>query len=118
MIDDEIDVADVLMIGLERLGYDVVAINDPLEALDAFAETPTAWDIVIVDQMMPSVRGTDLIERLREIRPDILAVIYSGNSDDDLSTRPCLTDRYLTKRIEVMELAAEIRTLIDGAALH
>ena len=41
IVDDDIDVADMLSIGLARIGYEVAVSNDPLEALEAFTEDPT-----------------------------------------------------------------------------
>jgi len=40
IVDDEVDLTDMLSIGLERLGYDVTCCNDPTEALSAFEEDP------------------------------------------------------------------------------
>src|SRR5262249_37501326 len=49
IVDDEADLVDMLTIGLERLGYEAVGVTDPIEALAAFKEDPSAWDVVITD---------------------------------------------------------------------
>src|SRR5215471_18158873 len=57
VVDDEVAVTDMLTIGLDRLGYEVVGLNDPEEAAGTFKEDPTAWDVVISDQVMPGTKG-------------------------------------------------------------
>src|SRR4029078_1159440 len=79
--DDEADIADVLMIGLDRLGYEVVAVNNPIEALEAFKEDPSAWDAVITDQLMPGMLGTALVSKLRIMRPALKTVLCTGFAD-------------------------------------
>ena len=41
------------------------------EALEAFQARPARFDLVVTDQLMPRMSGTELATRLREIRPDI-----------------------------------------------
>jgi signal transduction histidine kinase len=68
VVDDEPDIVDMLVIGLDRLGYEVVGENDPMEALNAFVEDPSAWDAVITDQVMPGMLGTELLSKLKTVR--------------------------------------------------
>jgi CheY-like chemotaxis protein len=81
VIDDEPDIVDAMVIGLERLGYNPVGVSDPLEALAAFEEDPHAFDIVVTDLVMPSLRGSELIRRMKAIRPDIVAILCTAYSD-------------------------------------
>lgn len=78
VIDDERDVADVLVIGLGRLGYRVAAFNDPVAAVAAFERTPDAWDVVICDQVMPRLDGFAVYARLKEIRPALRFILCTG----------------------------------------
>jgi two-component system cell cycle sensor histidine kinase/response regulator CckA len=78
LVDDETDITDVLLIGLDRLGYEVAAVTDPLEALATFEEDPDAFDVVLSDFSMPGLDGTALIRRLREIRPGLRTILWSG----------------------------------------
>src|SRR5262249_28033564 len=64
IVDDEPDIVDMLSTGLERLGYDAVGVTDPLEALAAFQEDSTAWDVVVTDEVMAPMRGLELIRKL------------------------------------------------------
>jgi len=81
VVDDEPDIVDAMVIGLERLGYNPVGVSDPQEALAAFEEDPHAFDIVVTDLVMPSLRGSELIRRIKAIRPDIRAILCTAFSD-------------------------------------
>ncbi|MAO56305.1 MAG: hypothetical protein CMM61_11485 [Rhodospirillaceae bacterium] len=81
IVDDERDVADMVSIGLERLGYEVGVCADGTEALEVFRETPDLWRAVISDQIMPDMRGIELIGQIKEIRPDIPCILCTGYSD-------------------------------------
>jgi PAS domain S-box-containing protein len=60
------------------LGYDVAGFSSPHAALEAFAADPRAFDVVITDQLMPLMTGTELARRLREFRSDIGVILISG----------------------------------------
>jgi CheY-like chemotaxis protein len=81
VVDDEPDLVDMMVIGLERLGYRAVGVSDPMEALEAFREDPQAFDVVVTDLVMPSLRGTELIRKIKAIRPDIRAILCTAFSD-------------------------------------
>jgi CheY-like chemotaxis protein len=110
---------DVLTIGLDRLGYEAVAVNDPEEALAAFSEDPTAWDVVISDQVMPRIKGLALFERLKALRPALRFILCSGETGDVIE-RVALdagVDAFLRKPVPPEQLAAAIRRLMDEKAV-
>jgi signal transduction histidine kinase len=81
VVDDEPDIVDMMVIGLERLGYRAVGVSHPREALEAFEEDPDAFDIVVTDLVMPSIRGNELIRRIKAIRPGIRTILCTAFSD-------------------------------------
>jgi PAS domain S-box-containing protein len=121
VIDDDPDTTDVLTIGLDRLGYEVVALNDPEEALATFSENPAAWDVVISDQIMPHIKGLTLFERLRALRPTLRFVLCSGESGERRQTLEqraldAGVDAFIHKPATPEQFAAAIRRLIDQSA--
>ena len=118
VVDDEPDIVDVLTIGLERLGYETVGVTDPREALAAFQEDPRAWDIVISDEVMPGMRGIELIHKLKTIRPDLRAVLCTGYGEatqEDMDG-PTRIDVFLLKPVDAPTIASRLRQLMDAAA--
>jgi PAS domain S-box-containing protein len=114
VVDDEINITDMLAIGLERLGYEVTCCNDPVEALRAFEQDPLAWDVVITDHAMPGLTGAALIERIKTIRPDCPTVLFTGFGDR--AAREAGADAFLIKPIEPRRVADTIRELLDRNA--
>jgi PAS domain S-box-containing protein len=78
LVDDDED----LIFGTERLlkqlGYSVIARTDPMVALQLFRSTPEQFDLIITDQAMPHMNGTELARELTRIRPDIPVILCTG----------------------------------------
>jgi CheY-like chemotaxis protein len=77
-VDDELDVVFSAQKMLERLGYNVVATCDSIQALQTFKASPEQFDLVITDQTMPKMTGTELARELITIRQDIPIVLCTG----------------------------------------
>jgi PAS domain S-box-containing protein len=116
VIDDERDLLEMLRIGLERLGYKVTGYADPLKALERFRCEPTRWDVVVTDEMMPGLKGSALIVKLREIHPQCPIVLCSGFSDGvtERQARQAGAAGFFLKPIEPARIAETIRSLLDG----
>jgi len=86
IMDDEKDVRDTVGSMLERLGYDVSYSTDGEEAIDFYAtalNTESKYDAVILDLTIPGgMGGKQTILKLRELDPDIKAIVSSGYSNN------------------------------------
>ncbi len=65
---------------LTHLGYTVVAMTNPHEAVEFFRSQSNAIDLVVTDQTMPTMSGEALAKALLEIRRDIPIVLCTGFS--------------------------------------
>ena len=72
-----------MMVGkmLRRMGYSSVACNKPKDALRLFSRVPERFDAVIVDEIMPDLRGTQLARLLLRIKDDIPIILMTGRGD-------------------------------------
>ncbi|HEY6619705.1 MAG TPA: PAS domain S-box protein [Steroidobacteraceae bacterium] len=77
--DDSLVLANVAAM-LEDLGHKVIAVGSGARAIEEVDSTP-AIDIVITDQAMPVMTGTQLIERLRARRPELPIILASGYAE-------------------------------------
>lgn len=77
-IDDDKAICGMVERALERLGYAVAAFTDPGEALERFREAADDYDVVVTDEMMAGMRGSELLPGLRAIRPDVPVILCSG----------------------------------------
>jgi PAS domain S-box-containing protein len=110
VVDDEIDITDMLSIGLERLGYEVAALDDPAEAVEVVAEAPELWDVVVTDHLMPNLNGLELSSRLKELRDDLIVILCTGLNDGVIGERARLrgVDAFFPKPVEPEQIAAAI----------
>jgi CheY-like chemotaxis protein len=79
LVDDEASLARPLSRLLRQRAFHTVAFSRPLEALAAFREAPSAFDVVVTDLHMPEVDGLVLLRPMRARRHDVPAVLVSGN---------------------------------------
>ena len=79
-VDDEEDIVSACRGILERLGYNVSATVNPIEALRIFDAQPQSFDCVLTDMTMPKMTGLELSEQLLRIRPDIPIILCTGFS--------------------------------------
>ena len=78
LVDDEELVVKFAGIALERMGYKVVTFDSALPCLEAIRADPSVCDVLVTDQTMPGLTGTDLIEAVHKINPALRAVLMSG----------------------------------------
>jgi len=78
LVDDEEVVAKFAGIALERLGYKVVTFDSAVPCLEAIQANPAGCDVLVTDQTMPGLTGTDLIEAVHKLKPQMRAVLMSG----------------------------------------
>ena len=111
VVDDDASIVIMAEMGLESLGYTVEGFTDSLKALDAFRDKPDAFDVVIVDQVMLGLTGTDLAREITGIRPDIAIILCTGFSEevDEQKAKEAGVAEYLVKPVGPSELARAIR---------
>ncbi len=78
VVDDEPAILDVLDSGLARLGFQVTRFEEPTQALEAFRQTPMAFDLLLTDLTMPHMTGLDLAQEVGLIRPGFPVLIMTG----------------------------------------
>ena len=66
---------------LEQLGYRVVAAEGGQEAIDLYRKRGAEIDLVLLDLMMPRMRGEKVFQRLREMNPQARIIISTGYPD-------------------------------------
>ena len=87
IVDDERPLVNVAEEMLAGLGYEPVGFSSSVDALAAFRAEPDRYDIVLTDETMPDMTGTDLAREIRRLRADIPIVLMSGYSGPQLTER-------------------------------
>nr|MBF0222134.1 response regulator [Desulfobulbaceae bacterium] len=117
-IDDEELLAEMGKDMLERLGYHVTVRFSSAEALATFQNTPNEFDIVITDQTMPEMTGSDLARRMIQIRPDIPIILCTGYSNliDEDSAKVLGVKEFALKPLTKGIISRLIRKILDKKA--
>jgi PAS domain S-box-containing protein len=116
VVDDEVDITDMLSIGLERMGYEVAAMNDPTETIELVAEDPSLWHAVIIDHLMPGMQGAILAAKLKSLRPELVVILCTGLDDGAVRRQAgAAIDAFFVKPVEPEQLAAAIREMSRGS---
>ena len=108
LVEDDTGIAEPLVEGLQRQGYDVTWVRTGHEAM---AEDPR--DLVLLDLGLPDVDGEVVAARIRE-RSQVPIIIVTARSDeiDRVTLLDLGADDYLVKPFGFRELTARIRALM------
>ncbi len=87
IVDDEKPLVALAEEMLAELGYEPIGFSSSVEALEALRQAPQRYDIVLTDETMPELVGTDLAREIRLLRPAIPIVLMSGYSGAQLHER-------------------------------
>lgn len=84
---------------LVRQGFRVSSTHDAVKALKLFKETPKAFDLVITDELMPLMRGSEMAAVMREVRRDLPVIICSGSEKalEEIRSEAAVFPRLLSK---------------------
>ena len=115
LVDDEETLVRLGEEIIAKLGYEPVGYTSPVEALEAFRADPQRFDVVLSDETMPGMTGSQLAERIRAINGDVPIVLMSGYAAAPLAARALAVGA-----VDVLNkplLAHDIARALEGA-LH
>jgi len=106
---------------LSAYGYQVTSVDSGEAALDAI-DRGVEVDLVVSDVVMPGLSGKDVLDRIRERRPDLPVLFISGYTDNVIFRHGLLTGEldFLEKPFAAARLTAKVREILDRpvAAVH
>ena len=111
VIEDDRTTGDYILRGLQQEGHVVDLVRDGREGL-ALAQS-TAFDVLIVDRMLPGLDGLSLLRALRAARIATPAIFLTalGGVDDRIEGLNAGGDDYLAKPFVFGELSARINAI-------
>jgi len=111
IVEDERTLREGLKDLLSAAGHEVTAYAFGRDAVDT--GTKEAFDLVLLDLMLPDLDGVEVCRRLRRARPSlhILMLTARGSEDDKVAGFEAGADDYLTKPFAVRELLARVTAL-------
>src|SRR5215216_2668494 len=114
VVDDEQHIAEGLRFNLEAEGYEVVVAGTGERALDLLLQERAAFDVIVLDVMLPGKDGFEVASELRAAGHfvPILMLTARGRPEDVLRGFEAGADDYLPKPFELAILLARIHGLL------
>ena len=112
VVDDDDEIRELLEFDLSHSGYSVDAACDGMEGLNKAGTN--AYDLVLLDVMMPKMNGFDVCANLRKAKPDIpvLLLTAKGTIADKTQGFDCGADDYLVKPFDIQEVLLRVKALL------
>ena len=110
LVDDEEELVTALVERLTLRGFDARGVTSGTQALEDLADHPC--DVVLLDVKMPELGGMELIERVKEQRPDLQVVLLTarGSAQDAEEGMKLGAFDYLTKPVKIDDLVRVLLT--------
>ena len=100
LADDEKTTREILARSLIAHGFDIETASNGFEALEKIQTEP--FDLLITDLLMPNMTGTELIEKARQLLPDLVAIVITAHATLETAVKALQQGAYdyITKPFE------------------
>ncbi|MCD7779873.1 MAG: HD domain-containing protein [Candidatus Gastranaerophilales bacterium] len=96
--------------------YNLLMAHNGVEALDVVKQYGDKIALIVSDQKMPVMEGTDFLKKVRETNPQIIKILLTGHVDTDIlvsAINDCDLFQYILKPFEVEELKIAVENGIS-----
>ena len=87
IIDDELRFSLMIQDALEQKGYDAPVEINPNTGIKVYTENYKTIGLVLLDLAMPQMHGSDVIDALRLVNPNVKIIIISGYPKNEVVTQ-------------------------------
>ncbi len=116
VVDDEAVLVKGIKFNLEHEGYQVTVGYDGEEAVEL--ARANAYDLVLLDVMMPKIDGLQACMRIREFSSVPIIMLTAKSEDTDkIMGFEYGADDYITKPFNILELKARVRALLRRSGM-
>ncbi len=115
--DDEMDLLKSQILFLTEKGYEVVAVSNGHDALDAIKAD--YFDVVFLDENMPGISGLEVLPRIKEINQQVPVVMITKSEEENIMEEAIgsqIAD-YLIKPVKPNQILLCLKRLIDNKRL-
>jgi two-component system cell cycle sensor histidine kinase/response regulator CckA len=116
LVDDEEMVLEVGEKLLKAMGYHVLTAREGREAIEVYKKHRETVDLVLLDIIMPNMKGGEVFDCLKEINPDIKVLLSSGYSIDGEASK--ILERggkgFIQKPFDMERLSETIRAILGN----
>ncbi len=115
LVDDEINNLQLLKRTFHRK-YKILTASNGLEGLEVFKANADNISLIVSDHKMPVMEGTEFLEKVNEIAPDVIKILLTGFADIEIlsdAVNKCNLYQYILKPFEPEELSRIVETGIN-----
>lgn len=112
IVEDDADISEVIAMNLEYSGYAYTAIDNGLKAAQHLAQDH-AFDLAILDIMLPGLDGFALMEHMQKYQIPVLYLTAKADVASKIRGLREGAEDYLVKPFEVLELLVRIEKILD-----
>lgn len=118
LVEDDAELCSVIQNALEKEKYIVDCVSDGETAMFYALNTEYAYDLAIIDRMLPVIDGLTIIKAMRKkgIRIPVIIITAMDALDNRIEGLDGGADDYLVKPFHIRELSARVRALIRRPA--
>ncbi|WP_302408337.1 response regulator, partial [Alistipes shahii] len=81
-VDDEVELLKPHVLFLQQKGYEVDTCNNGYDAIDMASEG--AYDLIILDEMMPGMTGLETLPKIKEVRPTTPVIMVTKSEEENI----------------------------------
>ena len=108
--EDEKPISDLMRLSLHKAGYRTTCAFDGIQAADLLEKA--AFDLVLLDVMLPGASGFELMEYLRPMGTPVIFITAKNSLNDRVRGLRMGAEDYIVKPFEVLELLARVDVVL------
>ncbi len=118
IVDDETSMRNLFTIMLTKEGYDVDAAEDGAAAMSLIDKK--IYDLVITDIMMPKMKGTQLLKKVKDVHPETVVIMITAYASTESAVEAMKEGAYdyITKPFNVEEIKVIIGKALERGMLE
>jgi PAS domain S-box-containing protein len=122
VVEDDENVRELACSFLTSLGYNILEAEDGLKAMEIINNDNTLEkiDLLLTDIVMPGMRGDELADRIKKMKPEIEIILTSGYTDSDIIQSGIMNEHYnfLPKPYTIKQMAKKVEKALENSKVN
>ncbi len=120
LVDDDRFLLDMYSLKFKKSGVEIDPVSSSTGALDKL-RAGNAYDVIILDIIMPTMDGIDLLKTIRaeKLSPDSVVIMLTNQSDDIEKAKALVIDGYIIKATTIpSEVVEQVLGIYNNKSTH
>lgn len=112
IVEDDLDISEIITLNLQYSEYEYVALDDGMKTIE-YLRKDHAFDLAILDIMLPGIDGFSLMEYMRRYNIPVLYLTAKADVGSKIKGLRDGAEDYMVKPFEVLELLVRIEKILE-----